>query len=130
MILSFLQVSKPKYCLLFNCKAFKFGLHFLSVIKSNQIIRYNFFANKEIEAKGLPIQDVKELLIQCTNMSILQIFISQRISLYEKYTWDTIWLFPFYHKTSGTLSVSAMKCICHFLQITTSSSKLHQPICY
>lgn len=57
MILSFLQVSKPKYCHLFNCKVFKFVLHFLSVIKSNQIIRYNFLAKKETEAKGLPIQD-------------------------------------------------------------------------
>lgn len=57
MILSFLSVSKPKYCSLFNCKVFEFGLHFLSVIKSNQIIKYNFFANKETEAKGLHIQD-------------------------------------------------------------------------
>lgn len=34
-----------------------------SVIKSNQIIRYNFFVNKEIEAKGLPIQDSCERVI-------------------------------------------------------------------
>lgn len=87
MILSFLSVSKPKYCSLFNCKVFEFGLHFLSAIKSNQIIKYNFLQTKKLRQKAYVSRINKkscEIVINTMYMSILQIFISQRIFLYEK----------------------------------------------